>query len=151
MKKIIKIIGLITAVAQPIAYAQETIIVPVNAMPSYNPYYVPLDLLISRPLGLAATVAGTIFFVGASPFIALTTIAPPHDSFQRTADALIVVPATYTFLRPIGQFLCPGACRPADIEAAAQYAPYQGNDAYRQYTPANQYDGPDPYSQPYYR
>jgi len=84
----------------------------------YNPYFVPFDLLITRPLGLATTVVGTTLFVAMSPFTALSSIAPPHDAFERVADAFIVVPATYTFLRPMGKFLCPGNCRPADVEAA---------------------------------
>ncbi len=82
----------------------------------YNPYFVPFDLLITRPLGLAATVTGTALFVVMSPFTALSSIAPPHDAFERVADVFIIVPATYTFLRPMGKFLCPGDCRPADIK-----------------------------------
>jgi len=88
----------------------------------YNPYFVPFDLLITRPLGLAATVTGTALFVVMSPFTALSSIAPPHDAFERVADVFIIVPATYTFLRPMGKFLCPGNCRPADVEAAKQAA-----------------------------
>ena len=84
--------------------------------PDYNPFFVPFDILISRPLGLATTVAGTALFVVFSPFTALSSIAPPHDAFARTADVFIVVPATYTFLRPVGKFLCPGNCRPSDIK-----------------------------------
>lgn len=82
----------------------------------YNPFFVPIDLLITRPLGLATTIAGTALFVVMSPFTALSSIAPPHDAFERVADVFIVVPATYTFLRPMGKFLCPGNCRPADIK-----------------------------------
>ena len=82
----------------------------------YNPYFVPFDLLITRPLGLAATVTGTALFIVMSPFTALSSIAPPHDAFERVADVFIIVPATYTFLRPMGKFLCPGDCRPADIK-----------------------------------
>ena len=82
----------------------------------YSPYFVPFDLLIFRPLGFATTAAGTALFVAMSPFTALSSIAPPHDAFERVADVFIVVPATYTFLRPMGKFLCPGDCRPADIK-----------------------------------
>ena len=82
----------------------------------YNPFFVPIDILITRPLGLATTVVGTALFVVMSPFTALSAIAPPHDAFDRVADVFIVVPATYTFLRPIGKFLCPGDCRPSDIK-----------------------------------
>ena len=82
----------------------------------YNPWFVPFDILITRPLGLATTITGTALFVAFSPFIALSAIAPPHDAFARVADVFIVVPATYTFLRPVGKFLCPGDCRPEDIK-----------------------------------
>ncbi len=84
----------------------------------YSPFFVPFDLLIFRPLGLAATIAGTAVFVVMSPFTALSAIAPPHDAFTRVADVFIIVPATYTFLRPMGKMLCPGRCRPADVRAA---------------------------------
>ena len=84
----------------------------------YNPFFVPFDLLITRPLGLAATIAGSAIFVVMSPFTALSSIAPPHDAFERVADVLVVVPATYTFLRPMGKFLCPGDCRPSAVESA---------------------------------
>ena len=87
-----------------------------NSTPDYNPWFVPFDILITRPLGLATTITGTVLFVAFSPFTALSSIAPPHDAFERTADVFIVVPATYTFLRPVGKFLCPGDCRPADIK-----------------------------------
>ena len=98
--------------------------VQANAKPStdstqaidYNPWFVPFDILITRPLGLATTIAGTALFIVFSPFTALSSIAPPHDAFARTADVFIVVPATYTFLRPVGKFLCPGDCRPDDIK-----------------------------------
>jgi len=92
--------------------------VQAKAEPSadYNPFFVPIDLLVTRPLGLATTIAGTALFVVMSPFTALSSIAPPHDAFERVADVFIVVPATYTFLRPMGKFLCPGDCRPADIK-----------------------------------
>lgn len=82
----------------------------------YNPIFVPFDLLIFRPVSLAVTVAGTALFVAMSPITALSSIAPPHDAFERVADVFIVVPATYTFLRPMGQVLCPGDCRPKDIK-----------------------------------
>ena len=84
--------------------------------PDYNPWFVPFDILITRPLGLATTLVGTALFVVFSPFTALSSIAPPHDAFERAADVFIVVPATYTFLRPVGKFLCPGDCRPVDIK-----------------------------------
>ncbi|WP_428355496.1 hypothetical protein [Methyloprofundus sp.] len=100
---------------QPL-HAQENSKKKATEAADYNPLFVPFDLLIFRPLGLAATVAGTAIFVAMSPITALSSIAPPHDAFERVADVFIVVPATYTFLRPMGKVLCPGDCRPEDIK-----------------------------------
>jgi len=63
-----------------------------------------VDIVIHRPLGLIATVAGTAFFVGISPLTAVAAISPPHDSFSRAAAILIVAPAKFTFDRPLGVF-----------------------------------------------
>ena len=98
------------------APANSTSVTDSKKEKDYNPWFVPMDILITRPLGLATTVAGTALFVVFSPFIGLSAIAPPHDAFERAADVFIVVPATYTFLRPVGKFLCPGDCRPTDIK-----------------------------------
>jgi len=68
----------------------------------YDPMFVPMDIMIFRPLGLVTTAIGSALFVVFSPFTALSTIAPPHDAFQRVGDAFVVLPATYTFMRPIG-------------------------------------------------
>jgi len=55
------------------------------------------DLLIARPLGLAATLLGTVVFVASLPFQALA------GNFSDPANALVVEPATFTFTRPLGQ------------------------------------------------
>lgn len=55
------------------------------------------DLLIVRPLSLAATVLGTGLFVVSLPFALL---AP--DGAAATAQRLVVEPARYTFARPLG-------------------------------------------------
>lgn len=96
----------------------------------YNPYFVPFDVLLFRPLGLVTTIAGSALFVATSPLTALSAIAPPHDAFEQMIDIFIIVPSTYTFYRPLGKFLCPGDCRPADIKAAElrndkRYVPYE--------------------------
>lgn len=61
-----------------------------------------VDLIILRPITLAATLAGTGLFVGFAPFTAMASIAPPHDAFARAANALIATPACHTFNRPLG-------------------------------------------------
>lgn len=57
-----------------------------------------VDLAVARPLGLAATVIGTVLTVVALPF----TI--PSGSVESSARELIVKPAEYTFNRPLGEF-----------------------------------------------
>jgi hypothetical protein len=56
------------------------------------------DVVIARPLGLAATVLGTAFFILALP------VALPSKSVNKAADALVVTPAKATFTRPLGDF-----------------------------------------------
>lgn len=55
------------------------------------------DLVIARPLGLAATLLGTVVFVASLPFQALA------GNFSDPARELVVEPASFTFTRPLGQ------------------------------------------------
>ncbi len=64
-----------------------------------------LDLVITRPFGLVATVVGAAAFVVALPF----TI--PSGNVKETADALVKRPIVYTFDRPLGEFDRCGADR----------------------------------------
>jgi len=57
-----------------------------------------VDVVLVRPLGLVATVVGTVLTVVALPF----TI--PSGSVEKSAQQLIVRPAEYTFNRPLGDF-----------------------------------------------
>jgi hypothetical protein len=56
------------------------------------------DVVIARPVCLAATIVGSAFFVLVLPFAAAT------KSIHSTADALVVTPAKATFTRPLGDF-----------------------------------------------
>jgi len=56
-----------------------------------------VDGLLLRPGGLVATVVGTAVFVVTLPF------SIPTKSVDRAAQKLIVDPAKYTFVRPLGQ------------------------------------------------
>lgn len=58
-----------------------------------------LDLLILRPVGLVATVAGTIIFVGSLP------ISLPTGSVGKAFNSLMARPAAYTFRRTLGEDL----------------------------------------------
>lgn len=63
-----------------------------------NPGTIIMDTVLARPVGLAAIVVGTAFFVVALPFTAASGSTAP------TAQALIVEPFKYTFNRPLGDF-----------------------------------------------
>jgi hypothetical protein len=67
-----------------------------------DPGFVILDVLLYRPLGLLATVIGAGAFIGLSPLTALASIPAPHDAFVKTGNILILAPAAYTFVRPLG-------------------------------------------------
>jgi hypothetical protein len=65
-------------------------------------FFVILDVLFYRPVGLAVTLIGTGVFIGMSPLTALASIPAPHDAFAKTSNILILAPAAYTFIRPVG-------------------------------------------------
>jgi hypothetical protein len=54
------------------------------------------DGLLLRPAGIVATVLGTAVFVVTLPF------SIPTKSVDKAAQKLIVDPARYTFVRPLG-------------------------------------------------
>lgn len=55
------------------------------------------DGLILRPAGVLATLVGTVAFVVTLPF------SIPTRSVDKAAQKLVVDPARYTFVRPLGQ------------------------------------------------
>ena len=57
-----------------------------------------IDGLVVRPLGLVATVLGTVAFVVTLPFSAL------GGSVEEAGENLVVRPAAYTFTRCLGCF-----------------------------------------------
>ena len=64
-----------------------------------------VDGLLLRPGGIVATVLGTAVFVVILPF------SIPTKSVDKTAQKLIVDPARYTFVRPLGQIESPRPTR----------------------------------------
>ena len=58
-----------------------------------------LDLLVLRPVGLVATVGGTVIFVCSLP------ISLPTGSVGKAFNALMARPASYTFVRTLGEEL----------------------------------------------
>ncbi len=59
---------------------------------------VTADILIVRPVSLAATVVGTALFFVSLPF------SIPSDSVETVAKKLVEEPFRYTFMRPVGGF-----------------------------------------------
>jgi hypothetical protein len=56
-----------------------------------------LDLVVLRPAGLVATVAGTVFFVASLP------IAIGTWSLGRSFNSFVKRPIVYTFVRDLGE------------------------------------------------
>jgi len=75
---------------------------PSRNVEEVQPGFVMMDVLFYRPVGLIATVVGTGLYVGISPFTALASIPEPHDAFVKTGKILVLSPANYTFVRPLG-------------------------------------------------
>ena len=57
-----------------------------------------VDLLLVRPVGIAATLVGSVIFVVALPFTLIS------GDTQHSLDKLIKEPGKYTFDRPLGYF-----------------------------------------------
>ena len=69
----------------------------IGAAQAADPVVAGADLLVARPLGLAATAVGTGIFIGTLPF---TYVAGQHEE---AATTLIEAPVRYTFERPLGE------------------------------------------------
>ena len=63
------------------------------------------DGLLLRPAGVMATLLGTVVFVVTLPF------SIPTKNVDKAAQKLIVDPAKYTFVRPLGQIESPKPAR----------------------------------------
>ena len=100
MKQLLLVLPLLftVSISAP-AYAEEA---EAETNEHYSRFFVVPDILIYRPVGFAFTVVGAALFVAMSPLTAFANIAPPHDAFEKTLDILIMAPASYTFLRPVG-------------------------------------------------
>lgn len=57
-----------------------------------------VDFFVARPLGFLSTITGTAMFIVSLPFSAL------GGNVEMAADRMVVKPARYTFLRPLGEF-----------------------------------------------
>jgi len=63
-----------------------------------DPVVMAADLILVRPLGLVATLAGSVVFIVSIPFSAL------GGNTEEAWESLVESPATYTFKRPLGGF-----------------------------------------------
>ena len=63
-----------------------------------EPGVVVVDLVVVRPLGIVATIAGAAVFIVALPFSAL------GGNTEETWESLVVSPSEFTFKRPMGRF-----------------------------------------------
>ena len=79
-----------------------------------DPAAVATDAVVGRPLGLAATLIGSVCFVVSLPFAATS------GSVREAADALVVRPAKDTFSRPIGDLSYHHPHGPNDRDHAAK-------------------------------
>ena len=56
------------------------------------------DLVLVRPIGIIATLAGSVVFVLSRPFSLL------GDNVGTAGEKLVKAPARFTFKRPLGEF-----------------------------------------------
>ena len=56
------------------------------------------DVILVRPIGIVATVVGSVFYVVSLPFSLL------GENSDEASQALVKDPAAYTFSRPLGEF-----------------------------------------------
>ncbi|MFI3119134.1 MAG: hypothetical protein QX203_04070 [Methylococcaceae bacterium] len=96
MKKLIRWLILLSAMSFTAMAHSQNADVPDSG-------FVLADVLLYRPLGFAATIAGSALFIGISPLTALASIPEPHDAFNKTFTILVLAPAAYTFIRPVGE------------------------------------------------
>jgi hypothetical protein len=86
------------------ASAQVEAETPADCKPRNEGMNLLTDVIIVRPLGFAATLAGGALFVGLSPLTALADIPKPHNAFEKVGGLLVAAPYAYTFERPLGYF-----------------------------------------------
>lgn len=96
-KSLVICIFIISLLATPF-YAVAEIIEPVSAEKQNSPEAMIVDIVAARPIGLVATITGTLFFVVSLPFSAL------GGNTEEAWDSLVVSPAKYTFRRPLGEY-----------------------------------------------
>jgi len=99
LKKILAALGLslLLATTAPAALANAS----ADGKELGDDISIVLDLVLLRPIGLVTTIGGTVAYVVSLP------ISLPTQSAGKTFNALVVGPARYTFLRPLGDEYIP--------------------------------------------
>ena len=77
--------------------AEDAYIPPARSDGDVSAEAILADGLLLRPAGIVATVFGSLAFVATLPF------SIPTRSVDKAAQKLVVEPARYTFVRPLGQ------------------------------------------------
>jgi hypothetical protein len=83
--------------ATSLVHAAEDPYVPRSDREEVSAEAIVVDGLLLRPGGMIATLLGTVVFVVTLPF------SIPTKSVDKAAQKLVVDPAKYTFVRPLGQ------------------------------------------------
>ena len=96
-KVLVKCVFIISLLVYPL-YALAETVEPLSAEKQNSPEAMIVDIVAARPIGLVATVTGTVIFIVSWPFSAL------GGNTGEAWDSLVVSPAKYTFRRPLGEY-----------------------------------------------
>jgi len=96
-KALVTCIFIISLLASPFYTLAENV-EPVSAEKQNSPEAMIVDIVAARPIGLVATITGTLVFLVSLPFSAL------GGNTEEAWDSLVVSPAKYTFRRPLGDY-----------------------------------------------
>jgi hypothetical protein len=91
------IVLLLVALAAPPALAAEQNVYTEPPGTEASAGAMIFDLIVVRPLGIVATAFGTAIFIVSLPFSAL------GGNTAEVGHTLVVEPAKFTFVRPLGQ------------------------------------------------
>ena len=87
-------LGVVAALLAMPLHAEHT----TNGGPAPSGEAMAADLLFARPLGLVATIGGTVMFIVSLPFSIL------GGNVDDAGKNLVLKPAKSTFIRPLGEF-----------------------------------------------
>jgi len=97
------ILGLLTVASLALGCCTTPLLAkePDPTMPTDPGLNATVDVVMARPVGVAATVTGFALFLVSSPFSLL------GGNAGESWDNLVAAPANYTFKRPLGHFEAP--------------------------------------------